>query len=109
MVLNPPEPDPAKVRVLGFRNNEGIFDGYPRLVVVAVEHPLLKLRLRQLPVVHELMERMMVMVADGTFAPEPFHKGFFRKRISVLFFHHNVISIPSQATLHPSASTSSRS
>ena len=64
MVLNTAEPHPSKVWVFGLRNNHGIFDGNSRLIVVAVQDPLLELCLRQISAVHELMERMMVMVAS---------------------------------------------
>src|SRR5215475_13390889 len=109
VILNTTEPDPPKGRVLGLRDDQGILDRNPRLVVVAIQHPLLQLDLRQIPLVHQLVIGMMVIVAGGAFARQPFHESFLRKGTSMLIAPHSLISIPSRATSHPAASTIFRS
>src|SRR5206468_2046899 len=47
MVADPPRPQAAKGRVLRLGDDECVFDGNPRLVVVAVAHPLLELAARR--------------------------------------------------------------
>ena len=109
LVVNTTEPDPPKVRVLGLRDNEGIFDRDTRLVIVAVQYPLLELDLRQITLMHKPVKGMLVMVAGRTLVSEPLHERFLQKRTSMLIGAHSLISIPSEATSHPAASTVVRS
>ena len=77
VVLNPAEPDPPKVWILGLCENEGILDRDTGLVIVPVQDLLLELELRQFPFVHELVEEVMVMISGASFACEPIDEGCF--------------------------------
>jgi hypothetical protein len=65
------DPHAAEGRVLGLRQDEGVLDRHPRLIVVAVQHPLLQLQLGQLAVVHELVIAVMVVIARLPLATDP--------------------------------------
>ena len=57
--------------VLGLGQDDRVLDGDPRLVVVAVQHPLLELQLGELPVVHQDVVAVVVVIAVLALAPDP--------------------------------------
>src|SRR5207245_162323 len=71
VVLDAMDPHPPERRILGLRQDDRVLDRDPRLIVVAVEYPLLELSLGQLAVVHEHMIAMMVVVAALALLPDP--------------------------------------
>src|SRR5438874_13434361 len=99
------EPDPPKVGILSLRQDKGVLDGNTGLVVVAIQHPLLKLEPGQFSFVHKLVEGMVIVIAVATFSRKPIDEGLFGKRIPMVVFLHSVISMPSKATFHPAVST----
>src|SRR5262249_18084852 len=78
-----------------------VLDGDAGLVVVAVQHPLLELALGQLPVVHQDVIAVVVVVAGGSFPPEPLHQLVARERRPLGGAGHRVTARPSAATSHP--------
>ena len=63
VVVDAPDPGAPEGRILRFGKDDRVLDGDPRLVVVAVQHPRRELLARQLARVHQLVERMLVVVA----------------------------------------------
>src|SRR3989454_5517312 len=55
VIANPTDPHAPEGGILRLRQDQGVLDRHPRLVVVAVEHPLLQLQTRQLAVVHQVV------------------------------------------------------
>src|SRR5260370_4199688 len=98
-------PGTAKDRILAPGKDDCVFDRDDALVVVAVEGPGLKLAASQLAFVHQLVERVAVVVP---FRPDRPQAGFqFGRRHELLIpdRRHRVISIPSQATSQPDSPT----
>src|SRR5205085_643869 len=84
-----------------------VFDRNPRLIVVAVSHPLLELSAGELPFVHQAMTRVAVVIAALAFAAQPRDEVVLRQRIAV--FAHSAISVPSSAISQPAARTAAAS
>ena len=83
VVLDPPDPRSAERGVLRLRQDDRVLDRDARLVVVAVQHPLLELEARQLPVVHEGVVAVVIVIAGLALAPQPLHELVAGKRCAV--------------------------
>jgi len=57
------DPHAAKSRILGLGNDDRVLDRNAGLIVVAVEHPLLKLLAGELSLVHQHVVAVTVVVA----------------------------------------------
>src|SRR5262249_19027638 len=86
-----------------------VLDRDARLVVVAVEDPLLELELRQLPLVHQHVIAVMIVVAMLALAAQPVDELLTRQGRSHLGAAHRATSMPSSATSQPAADTAARS
>ena len=71
VIVDPADPHPAERRIVRLRHDDRVLDGNPRLVVVAVQHPLLELNLRQLAVVHEPVIAVVVVIPPLALAADP--------------------------------------
>ena len=70
VIVDAPDPLATKVGIVGPREDDGVFDGDPRLVVEAVDHPALQLLLREAAGVHAYVERVLVVVPGRPLAAE---------------------------------------
>src|SRR5262249_53637480 len=109
VIADAPDPHAPERRVLALRQDDGVLDGHARLVVVAVQHPLLQLHLRELPVVHEDVVAMVVVVAVLALPSDPLDDLVAGERGPRGVSTHIRPSKPSQATSQPAASTCARS
>src|SRR5207302_11283350 len=90
VVADPVDPHPPEGRVVGLGDDDRVLDGDARLVVVAVEHPLLELLLRELALVHEHVVAVVIVVTAGALALEPLDEGVARQRRRVGRGHHRI-------------------
>jgi hypothetical protein len=91
VVVDSPYPRSPERRILRFRDQDRVFDGDARLVVIAILHPALDLLLRELALVHLQVERMAIVVARAALLAQPLHERLVRQDL----FRHASISIPS--------------
>src|SRR5256886_16364122 len=80
VIANPTDPHAPEGGILRLRQDQGVLDRHPRLVVVAVEHPLLQLQTRQLAVVHQVVIAVMIVVAALALATHPVDELLARQR-----------------------------
>src|SRR5262245_6130910 len=102
-------PHPPERRIFRLRQDDRVLDRHARLVVVAVQHPLLELELRELPVVHQDVIPVVVVVAVLALAADPLDELVAGERRPLAVLAHSLTSMPSQATSQPAASTRARS
>ncbi|MNC94224.1 hypothetical protein D3C83_110290 [compost metagenome] len=69
--MNAADPHAAKRGVLGLGDDECVLDRNARLVVVAVEHPLLELGAGEPAFVHQRVVAVPVVIAGLAFAAQP--------------------------------------
>ena len=67
MIVDAPDPGAPERRVLGLGHDDRVLDRNARLVVVAVQRPGREIVARQLPRVHQLVERVLIVVAARPF------------------------------------------
>src|SRR6202008_3233456 len=85
--------------------NDRVLDRNDVLVVVAIERPGLELAARQLALVHQLVERMAVVVALRADRPQACFECARRQQLVALKHGHSISSMPSQAISHPESRT----
>src|SRR5215467_589396 len=98
LIKNAFAPGNAKRVVLAAGKNGGVFDGDVTLIVVAIERPSLELASRELSIVHQLMKRVLVVIAlfaDGVKASDEIGFGEYGPFCAFERAGHNSISIPS--------------
>src|SRR5205814_6068559 len=61
VIANPTDPHPPEGRILRLAEDQRVLDRHARLVVVAIQHPLLELQTRQLAVVHQLVIAVVIV------------------------------------------------
>src|ERR1700757_231880 len=88
-------PGDAKDGVFAARQDYGVFDGYVRLVVVAIQSPCLQLAAREFAFVHQQMEWMFVVIALFAYGVEPGDKFLFTEGVFVLVGFHREMVRPS--------------
>src|SRR5262249_57232941 len=103
------DPPPPERGVLGLRQDDGILDRHARLVVVPVQHPLLELQLSELPVVHQHVIAVMIVVAVLALPPHPLDELVAAERRSRAFGGHIRTSLPSPPPSQPAPSPSAPS
>src|SRR3989475_11643139 len=108
VIPNPTGPHAPEGGILRLRQDQGVLDRHPRLVVVAVEHPLLQLQTRQLAVVHQVVIAVMIVVAALALATHPVDELLARQRRARRWGAPNRTSIPSPPTPHPAAAAAAR-
>ena len=106
VVADAADPHAAEGRIFRLGQDDGVLDGDARLVVVAVQHPLLELELGQPALVHEHVVPMVIVVALLSLAADPGDELVARQRGP---YRHRVTSMPSAAISHPAASATARS
>src|SRR2546426_4454103 len=109
VIANPTDPHAPEGGILRLRQDQGVLDRHPRLVVVAVEHPLLQLQTRQLAVVHQVVIAVMIVVAALALATHPVDELLARQRRARRWVAHSRTSIPSPPTSPPAAAAAARS
>src|SRR2546427_6465825 len=109
VIANPTDPHAPEGGILRLRQDQGVLDRHPRLVVVAVEHPLLQLQTRQLAVVHQVVIAVMIVVAALALATHPVDELLARQRRARRWVAPNPTSLPAPATSPPAAATAAPS
>src|SRR5215472_896341 len=98
-------PRGAERGVIGAGEQGGVLARDVRLIVVAVEGPSLELAAAERAFVHQLMKRVLVVIAllaDGVEAGDEL---FFGKWMAFLLVAHSVNSMPSEAISKPASRT----
>jgi len=105
VIADPTDPHAPEGGILRLAEDQSVLDRHPRLVVVAVEHPLLELQTRQLAVVHQLVIAVVVVVSALAFATHPVDELLARQQRARRSVAHSRSSIPSHATSQPASAT----
>src|SRR6185295_12068560 len=98
VIADAADPHPPEGGILGLGQDEGVLDGHARLIVVPVQHPLLELELGELPVVHQDVVAVMIVVPVLALAPHPLDELVAAERRSRALSGHIRTSMPSRAT-----------
>src|SRR2546426_5952419 len=108
VIANPTDPHAPEGGILRLRQDQGVLDRHPRLVVVAVEHPLLQLQTRQLAVVHQVVIAVMIVVAALALATHPVDELLARQRRARRTVAHSPPPTPAPPTPPPAAAAAAR-
>ena len=68
VIVDAPDPGAAKDGVVGFGEDERVFDGNAGLIVISIEHQPAELLPVELALVHHPMHHVSIVVAGGAFA-----------------------------------------
>src|SRR5919108_1242256 len=109
VISNAADPHPPERGVVRLGQDDRVLDRHARLIVVAIEHPLLQLHPRELAVVHQMVIAVMIVVAVLALAPHPLDELVTWQRGPHGLLAHSRTSMPSHATSQPAAPTASRS
>src|SRR5262249_42191325 len=98
LIENPFAPSDAERVVLAASEDRCVLNGNMALIVVAIQSPSLELATRKLAIVHQLMKRVLVVIAlltDGVKAGDEIAFGEYGLFGAFERAGHNSISIPS--------------
>src|SRR3990172_3362604 len=117
MIDDPMDPRPAEGRIVGLAQDGRILFRNETLIVETVGDPGMQLSLRQLPFVHQQVERVLVVIPFLAHRSESLRKfihaqplwGSARVHSFSFFGSYTSRSMPSNATSHPAFSTIRRS